>query len=106
MDLVGFFFFSQVTNLGVCIAFHRIIPKNRQQAEILSIISVIRLSGAKVILVFAVEQDAAALFDEVQRCDTLVLDSAGNQSYTENMLSVLLSPSLIHTEASSLGYSG
>uniref|UniRef100_A0A3B3VHE4 Extracellular calcium-sensing receptor-like n=1 Tax=Poecilia latipinna TaxID=48699 RepID=A0A3B3VHE4_9TELE len=46
-----------------------------QQAEISSIISVIRLSGAKVILVFAVEHDAATLFDEVQRCDALWLAS-------------------------------
>ncbi|XP_043975211.1 extracellular calcium-sensing receptor-like isoform X1 [Gambusia affinis] len=60
-------FANEVIKLGVCVAFHRIIPKNRQQAQILPIISVIRLSGAKVILVFAVEQDAAALFDEVQR---------------------------------------
>ncbi|KAM4742869.1 extracellular calcium-sensing receptor-like [Anableps anableps] len=60
-------FSNEVTKLGVCVAFYKIIPKNRQQTEILSIISVIRLSGAKVILVFAVEQDAAALFDEVQR---------------------------------------
>uniref|UniRef100_A0A3Q2PRU5 Extracellular calcium-sensing receptor-like n=1 Tax=Fundulus heteroclitus TaxID=8078 RepID=A0A3Q2PRU5_FUNHE len=60
-------FVNKVTKLGVCVAFYEIIPKNSQKTEILSIISTIRLSGANVILVFAVEQDAAALFDEVQR---------------------------------------
>ncbi|XP_015225725.1 PREDICTED: extracellular calcium-sensing receptor-like [Cyprinodon variegatus] len=62
-------FANEVTKFGVCIAFYEIIPKNRQQTKILHIISRIRLSRAKVILLFAVEQDAAALFDEVQRSD-------------------------------------
>lgn len=57
----------QVRELGACIALHKIIPKNRAQSAISSIVSNIRSSGARVILVFAVEQDAAALFDEVLR---------------------------------------
>ncbi|XP_041796730.1 extracellular calcium-sensing receptor-like [Chelmon rostratus] len=60
-------FASEVRKLGACVALHEIIPKNRAQTAISSIISKIRSSGARVILVFAVEQDAAALFDEVLR---------------------------------------
>nr|XP_046244778.1 extracellular calcium-sensing receptor-like [Scatophagus argus] len=60
-------FADEVKKLGACVAFHEIIPKNRAQAAISSVISKIRSSGARVILVFAVEQDAAALFDEVLR---------------------------------------
>uniref|UniRef100_A0A3Q3GDR6 Extracellular calcium-sensing receptor-like n=1 Tax=Labrus bergylta TaxID=56723 RepID=A0A3Q3GDR6_9LABR len=60
-------FAYKVRKLGACVALHEIIPKNRAQAAISSIISKIRSSGARVILVFAVEQDAAALFDEALR---------------------------------------
>ncbi|XP_017280173.1 extracellular calcium-sensing receptor-like [Kryptolebias marmoratus] len=60
-------FANEVRKFGVCVALHKIIPKNREQTNILSIISSIRLSGAQVILVFAVEQDAVALFDEALR---------------------------------------
>ncbi|XP_073350837.1 extracellular calcium-sensing receptor-like [Pagrus major] len=60
-------FADEVRKLGACIALHEIIPKNRAQTTVSSIISRIRSSGARVILVFAVEQDAAALFDEVLR---------------------------------------
>ncbi|KAM9318689.1 extracellular calcium-sensing receptor-like [Pholidichthys leucotaenia] len=60
-------FVTEIRNLGACIALHEIIPKNRAQAAISSIISNIRSSGVWVILVFAVEQDAAVLFDEVLR---------------------------------------
>uniref|UniRef100_A0A672G5A1 Extracellular calcium-sensing receptor-like n=1 Tax=Salarias fasciatus TaxID=181472 RepID=A0A672G5A1_SALFA len=60
-------FAQEVRKLGACVALHEIIPKNRAQAAISSIISNIRSSAARVILVFAVEQDAAALFDEVLR---------------------------------------
>ncbi|XP_041656803.1 extracellular calcium-sensing receptor-like [Cheilinus undulatus] len=60
-------FVDKVRELGACIALHEIIPKNRAQTAISSIISKIRSSGTRVILVFAVEQDAAALFDEALR---------------------------------------
>ncbi|KAL3057482.1 hypothetical protein OYC64_007869 [Pagothenia borchgrevinki] len=60
-------FADEVRKLGACVALHEVIPKNRAQITISSIISKIRSSGARVILVFAVEQDAAALFDEVLR---------------------------------------
>ncbi|CAJ1065302.1 extracellular calcium-sensing receptor-like [Xyrichtys novacula] len=60
-------FADEVRKLGACVALYEIIPKNRAQAAIASIISKIRSSGTRVILVFAVEQDAAALFDEALR---------------------------------------
>uniref|UniRef100_A0A3Q2XQM8 Extracellular calcium-sensing receptor-like n=1 Tax=Hippocampus comes TaxID=109280 RepID=A0A3Q2XQM8_HIPCM len=60
-------FVHEVRQLGACVALHEIIPKNRARKAISSIISNIRSSGARVILVFAVEQDAAALFDEALR---------------------------------------
>ena len=63
---------SQVRKLGACVALHEIIPKNRAQTAISSIVSKIRSSGARVILVFAVEQDAAAMYDEALRHDSFV----------------------------------
>uniref|UniRef100_A0A3B4FKN3 Extracellular calcium-sensing receptor-like n=1 Tax=Pundamilia nyererei TaxID=303518 RepID=A0A3B4FKN3_9CICH len=62
-------FVNEVTKLGACVALHEIIPKNRAQSTISSIVSNIQSSGVWVILVFAVEQDAAALFDEVLRME-------------------------------------
>lgn len=53
--------------LGACIALYEMIPKIQSQAAISSIISNIRSSGARVVLVFAVEQDVAKLFDEAVR---------------------------------------
>ncbi|XP_040034641.2 extracellular calcium-sensing receptor-like [Gasterosteus aculeatus] len=60
-------FVNKVGKLGVCVALHEVIPKNRAQTTISSIVSKIRSSGARVILVFAVQQDAAALFGEALR---------------------------------------
>uniref|UniRef100_A0A3Q1ILV5 G-protein coupled receptors family 3 profile domain-containing protein n=1 Tax=Anabas testudineus TaxID=64144 RepID=A0A3Q1ILV5_ANATE len=60
-------FAEEVVKLGACVALHEVIPKNRAQTAISSVLSKIRSSGARVILVFAVEQDAAALFDEALR---------------------------------------
>ncbi|XP_061576353.1 extracellular calcium-sensing receptor-like [Cololabis saira] len=60
-------FANKVQKLGVCIAFYEIIPKNGEQTHIASIVSTIRSSEAQVILVFAVEQDAATLFDQALR---------------------------------------
>uniref|UniRef100_A0A672YXP0 G-protein coupled receptors family 3 profile domain-containing protein n=1 Tax=Sphaeramia orbicularis TaxID=375764 RepID=A0A672YXP0_9TELE len=56
-----------VRTLGACVALHEIIPKNGAQTAIKTIISKIRSSKARVILVFAVEQDAETLFDGVLR---------------------------------------
>ncbi|XP_034024841.1 extracellular calcium-sensing receptor-like [Thalassophryne amazonica] len=60
-------FAEKVRRLGACIAVHEFIPKNCAPAAVASIIHKIRLSGARVILVFAVEQDASVLFDAALR---------------------------------------
>ncbi|RVE64902.1 hypothetical protein OJAV_G00130880 [Oryzias javanicus] len=60
-------FADEINKLGACVAFNEIIPKNPSQTEISSIVASIRSSGVHVILVFAVEQDVAAFFDEVVR---------------------------------------
>ncbi|KAK7905213.1 hypothetical protein WMY93_017820 [Mugilogobius chulae] len=60
-------FAEEVQKLGACVALHEIIPKIPTHEKISSIISKIHSSRAKVILVFAVEQDAEALFDGALR---------------------------------------
>ncbi|KAM3874690.1 extracellular calcium-sensing receptor-like [Diretmus argenteus] len=60
-------FADEVKKFGACIAHHEIIPKNHAKKAMAAIVSRIRSSGAQVVLVFAVEQDTAALFDEVLR---------------------------------------
>ncbi|XP_050991060.1 extracellular calcium-sensing receptor-like [Labeo rohita] len=57
-------FNDEVTKLGACIAFYEIIPKNHDQTEMSRIVQRIRESGTRVVLVFALEQDARALFWE------------------------------------------
>uniref|UniRef100_A0A8C5BBW0 Extracellular calcium-sensing receptor-like n=1 Tax=Gadus morhua TaxID=8049 RepID=A0A8C5BBW0_GADMO len=52
---------------GACVALQEIIPKNHAREALAAIVSRIRSSGALVVLVFAVEQDAGALFDEALR---------------------------------------
>lgn len=57
-------FIDKVTKLDACIAFYEIIPKNHASAEMSRIVKRINGSGARVVLVFALEQDAKALFTE------------------------------------------
>ncbi|XP_077104229.1 extracellular calcium-sensing receptor-like [Siphateles boraxobius] len=57
-------FNDEVTKLGACIAFYEIIPKNHDQTEMSRIVKRIPESGTSVVLVFALEQDARALFWE------------------------------------------
>ncbi|CAL9684080.1 unnamed protein product [Knipowitschia caucasica] len=60
-------FAEEVQKFGACVALYEIIPKIQTYDNISYIISKIRSSRAKVILVFAVEQDAEALFDGALR---------------------------------------
>ncbi|XP_045067477.1 extracellular calcium-sensing receptor-like [Coregonus clupeaformis] len=60
-------FSEEVQKLGACVALHEIIPKNHAEGAMASIVARIRSSGAGVVLVFALEQDAGALFDEALR---------------------------------------
>ncbi|KAJ8367809.1 hypothetical protein SKAU_G00078370 [Synaphobranchus kaupii] len=57
-------FNKEVRKLGACVAFQEIIPKNHEAVRMSRIVERIRLSGARVALVFALEQDAGALFRE------------------------------------------
>nr|XP_055031057.1 extracellular calcium-sensing receptor-like [Misgurnus anguillicaudatus] len=57
-------FNDEVNKLGACIAFYEIIPKNHEKAEMSRIVKRIRETGARVVLVFALEQDARAIFWE------------------------------------------
>ncbi|XP_038818061.1 extracellular calcium-sensing receptor-like [Salvelinus namaycush] len=60
-------FSEKVQKLGACMALHEIIPKNHAEGAMASIVARIRSSGTGVVLVFALEQDAGALFDEALR---------------------------------------
>uniref|UniRef100_H3C574 Olfactory receptor C family, w1 n=1 Tax=Tetraodon nigroviridis TaxID=99883 RepID=H3C574_TETNG len=60
-------FANELQKLGACVAFYEMIPKIQSQAAVSAIISNIRSSGARAVLVFAVEQDAARLFEEADR---------------------------------------
>ncbi|XP_036392615.1 extracellular calcium-sensing receptor-like [Megalops cyprinoides] len=60
-------FNEEVSKLGACVAFHEVIPKNHERGRMSRIVERIRHSGARVVLVFALEQDAGALFREVLR---------------------------------------
>uniref|UniRef100_A0A665TQF4 Extracellular calcium-sensing receptor-like n=1 Tax=Echeneis naucrates TaxID=173247 RepID=A0A665TQF4_ECHNA len=83
-----------VRKLGACIAVHEIIPKNRAQTAISSIVSKTHLSGAQVILVFAVEQDAAALFDEALRVGLFGIHWLASEAWST--AAVLSSPKKYH----------
>uniref|UniRef100_W5M4N0 Extracellular calcium-sensing receptor-like n=1 Tax=Lepisosteus oculatus TaxID=7918 RepID=W5M4N0_LEPOC len=60
-------FNEEVQRLGVCLAFHEIVPKNHAPDKVAKIVKAIEASRAKVVLVFSLEQDAHALFWEVLR---------------------------------------
>ncbi|XP_070825771.1 extracellular calcium-sensing receptor-like [Chaetodon trifascialis] len=87
-------FANEVRRLGACVALHEIIPKNRAQTAISSIISKIHSSGARVILVFAVEQDAAALFDEVLRQGLIGIQWLASEAWST--AAVLSTPKKYH----------
>lgn len=57
-------FIDKVSKMGACIALYEIIPKNHAPTEVSRIVKRISVSGAQVVLVFALEQDAKALFTE------------------------------------------
>ncbi|XP_028274695.1 extracellular calcium-sensing receptor-like [Parambassis ranga] len=87
-------FVEKVRKLEACVALHEIIPKNRAQAAISSIVSSIRSSRARVILVFAVEQDAAALFDEAVRQELMGIQWLASEAWST--AAVLSTPRKYH----------
>uniref|UniRef100_A0A3P8YQ81 G-protein coupled receptors family 3 profile domain-containing protein n=1 Tax=Esox lucius TaxID=8010 RepID=A0A3P8YQ81_ESOLU len=58
-------FSEEVQKVSVCMALHEIIPRNHTAGAMASIVARIRSSGSRVVLVFALEHDTVALFDEV-----------------------------------------
>uniref|UniRef100_A0A4W3GNW8 Extracellular calcium-sensing receptor-like n=1 Tax=Callorhinchus milii TaxID=7868 RepID=A0A4W3GNW8_CALMI len=60
-------FSEQVKTFGVCIAFSEIIPKVNSKKKVVEIVEMIEKSRAKVILVFAVEQDMELIVKEAIR---------------------------------------
>uniref|UniRef100_A0A8C9SD94 Extracellular calcium-sensing receptor-like n=1 Tax=Scleropages formosus TaxID=113540 RepID=A0A8C9SD94_SCLFO len=64
----GVHIFSQeVEKYGACVAFLEIIPKSHYMEQMSIIVERIRLSGVRVVLLFALEQDVVALFQAVLR---------------------------------------
>ncbi|XP_063061381.1 extracellular calcium-sensing receptor-like [Engraulis encrasicolus] len=60
-------FADEVRKLGACVALHEVIPKNHAESHMARIVERVRESGARVVLLFAVEQDAGALLREALR---------------------------------------
>uniref|UniRef100_A0A3B3BWA9 Olfactory receptor C family, w1 n=1 Tax=Oryzias melastigma TaxID=30732 RepID=A0A3B3BWA9_ORYME len=87
-------FADEINKLGACVAFNEIIPKNPSQTEISSIVASIRSSGVHVILVFAVEQDVAAFFDEVVRSGLTGMQWLASEAWST--ASVLSNPRKYH----------
>ncbi|XP_030008344.1 extracellular calcium-sensing receptor-like [Sphaeramia orbicularis] len=87
-------FADKVRTLGACVALHEIIPKNGAQTAIKTIISKIRSSKARVILVFAVEQDAETLFDGVLRHGLMGIQWLASEAWST--AAVLSTPKKYH----------
>ncbi|XP_071389765.1 extracellular calcium-sensing receptor-like [Centroberyx affinis] len=87
-------FADEVRKFGACIALHEIIPKNHAKTAMAAMVSRIRSSGARVVLVFAVEQDTAALFDEVLRQGLRGIQWLASEAWST--ASVLSTPTKYH----------
>lgn len=60
-------FTNAVTQLGVCVAYRVIIPKLPTQQQLQDIVKTIRDSTARVLVVFAIEEDIKPVVDEIIR---------------------------------------
>uniref|UniRef100_A0A4W4FQA7 G-protein coupled receptors family 3 profile domain-containing protein n=1 Tax=Electrophorus electricus TaxID=8005 RepID=A0A4W4FQA7_ELEEL len=74
-------FNDKVTGMGACIALYEIIPKNHAPAEISRIVERISGSSTRVVLVFALEQDANALFSEALRQNLTGVQWLGSEAW-------------------------
>ncbi|XP_016085285.1 extracellular calcium-sensing receptor-like [Sinocyclocheilus grahami] len=95
-------FNDEVTKLGACIAFYEIIPKNHEQTEISRIVQRIRESGTSVVLVFALEQDARALFLEALRQNLTDIQWLASEAWIT--AAVLSTPEFHSILQGSMGY--
>ncbi|XP_017564499.1 extracellular calcium-sensing receptor-like [Pygocentrus nattereri] len=60
-------FTTEVTRLGVCVAFRVIIPKLPSQLQLQDIVKTIRDSTARVLVAFAIEEDIQPVVEETVR---------------------------------------
>ncbi len=60
-------FTTAVTHLGLCVAYRVIIPKLPTQQQLQDIVRTIRDSTARVLVVFAIEEDIKPVVDEIVR---------------------------------------
>lgn len=95
-------FNDEVTKLGACIAFYEIIPKNHEKAEMTRIVKRIAESGARVVLVFALEQDARALFWEALRQNLTGIQWLASEAWIT--AAVLSTPEFHSILQGSMGY--
>ncbi|XP_053356676.1 extracellular calcium-sensing receptor-like [Clarias gariepinus] len=74
-------FIDKVSKLGACIALYEIIPKNHAPAQMSRIVQRISVSQARVVLVFALEQDAKALFIEILKHNLTGIQWLGSMGF-------------------------
>ncbi|XP_056139669.1 extracellular calcium-sensing receptor-like [Lampris incognitus] len=87
-------FANEIPRFGACVALHEIIPKNHAGADMAAVVSRIHSSGARVVLVFAVEQDSVALFDEALRQGLTGIQWLASEAWST--ASVLSTPTRYH----------
>ncbi|KAK2894886.1 hypothetical protein Q8A67_012115 [Cirrhinus molitorella] len=95
-------FNDEVTKIGACIAFYEIIPKNHDQTEMSRIVRRISESGTGVVLVFALEQDARALFWEALRQNLTDIQWLASEAWIT--AAVLSTPEFHSMLQGSMGY--
>lgn len=95
-------FAEEVKKLGACVALHEIIPKNHAKTQMARIVERIRRSGTRVVLLFAVEQDAGALLREVLRQNLTSIQWLASEAWIT--AAVLSTPQLHPVLQGSMGF--
>ncbi|XP_033894897.3 extracellular calcium-sensing receptor-like [Acipenser ruthenus] len=93
---------EQIRQLGACVAFTETIPKNHAPGKISQIVEIIKSSSAKVVVVFSVEQDALAVFQEVLRQNLTGVQWIGSEAWVTAAL--LSSPEYLQILGGSVGF--
>lgn len=93
---------EQIRQLGACVAFTETIPKNHAPGKISQIVEIIKASSAKVVVVFSVEQDALAVFQEVLRQNLTGVQWIGSEAWVTAAL--LSSPEYLQILGGSVGF--
>ncbi|MFT7803151.1 extracellular calcium-sensing receptor-like [Arapaima gigas] len=95
-------FVQQVEKHGTCVAFLEVIPKNPDTERMSDIVQNIRLSGVHVVLLFALEQDAVALFQVVLQQNLTGIQWLASEAWVT--ASVLASPQYRPVLQGSVGF--